>query len=200
MSFYLGTYPSCHSNRICLSLSSFTGFHDQNFLDWPWCKFWKEYHDIALMLFCRSFPVILILFQPWTYLMMIMDPLMAQCGIKDFLHRNKYKSRTTHGLYVTVKHAGYIDPHVLVIVVNAIIVSVSIPCYSSWSLLLTRQQRNWGSSLYLAQQLYRQTQLSTFLCIHHHRYTALSFRYCIFGCSFDLDLSRFTRWYLQCSL
>lgn len=80
--------------------------------------------------FCRSFPVILILFQPWTYLMMIMDPLMAQCGIKDFLHRNKYKSRTTHGLYVTVKHAGYIDPHVLVIVVNAIIVSVRILCYS----------------------------------------------------------------------
>lgn len=57
--------------------------------------------------------------------MMIMAPLMAPCGTKDSPRRNKYKSKTTHGHYATVKHAGYIDPLVLVIVVNAIIVSVS---------------------------------------------------------------------------
>ena len=58
--------------------------------------------------------------------MMTMVLLMGPCGTKDFRHKNKYKSKITHGHYVTVRRAGYIDPHVRAIVVNAIIVSVSI--------------------------------------------------------------------------
>lgn len=82
-------------------------------------------HCFIDKVFCRSSPVTLILFQPWTSPMMIMAPLMALCGTKDSPHRSKYKSRIILGHYAIVKHAGYIAPLVLVIVVNATIVSVS---------------------------------------------------------------------------